>query len=434
VEFSRRHILKFASVPLLPFSSYRALSEERPGVHSADALVESLGVCVHLSYSNTVYGRFEDIIFPLMRDLGIRYARDGIPTGQKINSRGWQYVRGRKLVEIGVRFSCVTSDGLVFPTTLYSQLEDAFEWYTEGVAMIEGANESNLTRKPNWQTAVVEHQRALYSCIKQSSKLRQIPVAGPSLFIPGNDPAGNYADAVDFGNVHAYPGFAHPESTREGDLDVFIRGAEKNTGSKPIIVSETGYHAALQTTSRHPPVSEPVIARYLPRLALNCFRKNIHRTFIYELADTYNKGPADKESNFGLARATGEPKPGYVALKNLIALFSDKGASLKTRPLGVGLAGPNTSDVFMVIFQRSNREYLVPIWLGIRSWDPASKEALAPSIRPLSLRLDRSMKLVDVTTFDDTGNVKTEKKGSTARDVAVNVSDQLTVLRLVEAS
>ena len=435
MDVSRRNMLAYAAGMLLPFSSYEARADVPSLVFPADALVESLGVCVHLSYSNTVYGHFDDIIVPLARDLGIRYARDGIPTGPKATPRVWQYVRGREFVENGIKFSCVTVDALYGALrTDYAQLDDAFDWYAQGIDMFEGSNESNLTRKAEWPSAVVEHQRALYAYVKQSKKLQHIPVAGPALFIPGNVPAGDYSDAVDFGNVHAYPGSAHPESTRDGNLEFYIRGAAANTGDKPIIVSETGYHAALETTSGHPPVSEPMIARYLPRLALNCFRKNMRRTFIYELADTYNRGPADKESNFGLARSSGEPKAGYLALRNLIALFNDKGAVVQTRPLRAVLAGDNPTDAYVMVFQRSNREYLLALWLGIPGWNKDLKQTIEPTVRRFKLQLDRSMKIVEITTFDDSGNIKTEKNGATAPEIAVSVSDQLSVLRLVEVS
>lgn len=436
MNVSRRTALKYGTGALLLPLSLRKTRADAPSlVYSADSLVESLGVCVHLSYSNTIYGRFEDIILPLARDLGIRYARDGIPTGPKANARVWQYVRGRKFVENGIKFSCVTTDGLQGAArTLYSQLDDAFDWYAEGIDMIEGSNEANLSRKPEWSSVAVEHQRALYAYIKQSKKLQHIPVLGPSLFIPGNAPAGDYSDAVDFGNVHAYPGYAHPESARDGNLDFYIRGAATNTGNKPIVITETGYHAALETSSGHPPVSEPIIARYLPRLALNCLRRNVRRTFIYELADTHDRGPADKESNFGLARSSGQPKAGYFALRNLIALFDDKNANFQKRPLRAILAGENVTDAYVMVFQRSNREYLLALWLGIPGWNKSSLQALAPTVRRLNLQLDRAMKAIEISTFDDTGNVKTEKNGATARDIAVNVSDQLSVLRLIDAS
>lgn len=432
---SRRNILKYAAgaFVFLPFRD--GWAETQSPVYAADALVESLGVCAHLSYSNTIYGRVDDVILPLVRDLGVRYVRDGIPTGPGINARTWQYARSRKLVEIGVKFSCVTSDGVVgAPRTSYPQLEDAFEWYSEGIDMIEGSNETNLTRKPEWSSAVVEHQRALYSYVKQSEKLRRIPVAGPALFIPGNAPAGDYSDAVDFGNVHAYPGYAHPESTRDGKLDFYLEGARVNTGNKPVIISETGYHAALETKSGHPPVSEAMIARYLPRLVLNCFRRNIRRTYVYELADTHDRGPTDKESNFGLARASGQPKPGYYAIKNLIALFLDKGKPSQGRALGARLSGDDATDAYVMIFQRSSRDYLAAVWLGIQGWDRGALQTKAPVVRRLKLQLDRPMRAVETVLFDDSGNTKGEKKPATGGEIEVNVSDQLSVVRLVETS
>jgi len=39
--------------------------------------VDSIGVNVHLTYGGTPYERFEDLIKPKLKELGIRHIRDG---------------------------------------------------------------------------------------------------------------------------------------------------------------------------------------------------------------------------------------------------------------------------------------------------------------------------------------------------------------------
>ena len=45
----------------------------------ADALVDSIGVNVHLSYNDTSYRNYAEVIKPRLKEAGIRHIRDGCP-------------------------------------------------------------------------------------------------------------------------------------------------------------------------------------------------------------------------------------------------------------------------------------------------------------------------------------------------------------------
>ena len=72
----------------------------------ADAFVESVGVNVHLGYTDTPYGQ-EAAIRDKLLDLGVRYVRDGISQG-----RPDVYRRLRELAQHGVRANLIVGDPL----------------------------------------------------------------------------------------------------------------------------------------------------------------------------------------------------------------------------------------------------------------------------------------------------------------------------------
>ena len=122
------------------------------------------------------------------------------------------------------------------------------------------------------------------------------------------------------------------------------------------------------TSPVRPPSSlnQTVFAKYAPRLYLEYFRRGIARTFLYEFVDEvhgHRRRPG-KELRPTLQQRLA-PKPAYTALKSLIGLLKEPGASFvpgnlgrcptrSTRPSGYD----RTQYVRHVLMQRSNGEYL----------------------------------------------------------------------------
>ena len=429
IALSRRELLAAAAALLIdPLTAARAQSGTK--IYPASALVDSIGVCVHLSYSNTVYGRFDDIILPRMLECKIRRVRDGVPTGPKVTGREWIFRRGRALVAAGVKFSCVTVFNDPHNATDLAFLERSVGFYDGGVDLFEGPNEPNLGKTPNWPQALRDFQRDLYEYVKKSEGLRAVPVLGPSLTYGGPKLVGDLSAWMDFGNLHPYPGGRWPES---GNLDIHIADARASDGDKPLMATEVGYHSALETKRGHPPTSEAMIARYLPRLVLWNLLKGLRRNYIYEFADTHDRGPTDQESNFGLLRANGEPKPAFYAIKNLIALFDDAGGELKPKDLSFVILSPEP-DAHVMGFQRADGDYLLALWLGVSGWDIDARVALPDVIRDIDLQFDEKIVLVDLTRFGDDGAVFVEKRGTAGMRHSAKVSGNLCVLRVRRVS
>ncbi len=99
---------------------------------------------------------------------------------------------------------------------------------------------------------------------------------------------------------------------------------------RPVIATETGYHNSPNHTDglRMPGISEASTCKYFVRLLPEYYLRGVVRTYLYELLDLRRK-PLDAESNVGILRADGTPKPAYTSVKNLNALLSDPGPPFK---------------------------------------------------------------------------------------------------------
>src|SRR5262245_18123857 len=137
-----------------------------------------------------------------------------------------------------------------------------------------------------------------------------MPVFAPSMGNPNNDSnAGDLSARVNYGNMHPYPGGNQPMAS----LAYHVPRIQALSKSRPLVVTETGYHNAMSWFGGHPPVSETASARYIPRLFLEYYQMGYKRTYIHELMDEGSRLD-DRELNFGLVRNNGSVKPAYTAL------------------------------------------------------------------------------------------------------------------------
>jgi len=352
-------------------------------VRSADDFVNSIGVNLHLSYFRTAYGTgWATIIKPRLLALGIRHVRDA---GAVVPDDRWmQTVYGRlnELAEHGVRANLMIrlpragEDGTIpgFARLLHFALPAA-----EG---FEGLNEHDLSRRPNWVEEVRTSQQALYTAVKADPRTRDMPVYGPSMGRARNaSQVGDLSLWMDFGNIHPYPGGLTPlTNLRDHEAKVKVL-----TGDRPLVVTETGYHTAVDWTGEHPAVSEEAMGRYVPRLLLDYFAAGISRTYLYEFIDE-GQSLADREQAFGLLRSDGGEKPAYTSLRNLIRILEDPGPAFPTGQLDYSLQGDAAGLKTMVLQKRDGRYYLA-IWQEAQSYDPtARREALVPD-RSITLQL-----------------------------------------------
>ena len=393
----------------------------------SDSFVESVGVNVHLGYSDTVYGQF-DRIRSSLRGLGIRYVRDGIA-----QNRPDVYSRFRTLATDGIKLNAIVGDSLQRwgVGTLDQQLNTIEKELRTSVVSLEGPNEYDIQGDSNWVANLRDYQRRLWESSQSRPALSSLPVVGPSLVgRAAHDQLGDVSAWSDEGNMHPYPGGEAPD--RSSHLSDEFAMAAKNFGSDPVQATETGYNNALQTTSGHRPASERAAGIYMPRLYLEYFRRGVSRTFGYELIDSrVDPGLQDVEAHFGLLRGDFSEKPAATTLKQLIGLLADPGPSFTPGSLSYSLSGAPSSARQVLLQKRDGSFYLV-LWNQVSVWDTAARTELNPADAQVTLRLDQPIERAEIYKPSQSGAPSTTVAKPTS--VPVTLSEDVTVIRLVPAT
>lgn len=350
---------------------------------SADAFIETIGLNTRLTNVGTVYGRFTDIIKPRLAELGVRHLRDGGLT--KAND-GWMntvYGRMRELGALGIKFDLV-----MFPAENAPDSSSIYQWdrflnYAGPVAEnFEGLNEWDLRgRSPEWATKVASYQQALWAKVKNDPRIAGRPVFGPSMGLSPNARfVANLNSWLNYGNLHAYPGGNPPSRF----LAYNTEWMNYISPGKRYVVTETGYHNALQWQLDHPAVSEYAASHYIPRLFLEYFAAGYPRTYLQELIDAGPDNITNRESSFGLLRNDGSPKPAYTALKNMITLLKDKGPGFQTGSLSYTLSGDQT-NLKTLLLQKRNGTFYLAMWQGGPAYDLEAKRDIIQAQRGVTI-------------------------------------------------
>jgi hypothetical protein len=368
-----------AALAIVP--SAAASDSHKPS--DADTFVESIGVNTHTYYSDTVYGEQFGTVKQRLAELGVRHIRENLEP-----ERPDQYQGLRELAGMGVKSTLILGDpsgGTEELDTLTSILGSELQGAVDAV---EGPNEFDTRGGSDWQPRLAEYQQQLYDKVKGNPALASLPVIGPSIIHRQSQEAmGDIPGMLDYGNIHSYPNGEAPE----GNLTPYLEHAATNSGSKPVMATETGYHNALNWNGEHNPTSEEAAATYLPRLFLEYFRRGVSRTFSYELLDEKpDPGLGDRESNFGLLHNDLSPKPAFVALRNMIEILRDPGPSFEGSPIDYTVSG-DRGGLHEVLLQKRDGSFYLALWRASSVWDPTSRANVAAPEGTVDVELQRTV-------------------------------------------
>jgi hypothetical protein len=350
---------------------------EHPARSAAD-FVDSIGVNIHLHYTDTVYSAFDTIVRPRLVELGVRHVRDAVYTYDGVSGDTFVYRRMRRLGQDGIRFTLITSiETERSERTDLSMLGRVQRWTGGAVDAFEGANEPDLSGAAEWVTRTRDLQRDLWNAVTSDPTLGDVDVIGPSAaWEPGA--LGDVSAWTDYGNWHPYPGGECP-ACRDGDDQSYqsrMAAYGEPTGNDPLMATETGYHNAVVGEQDHRPVSERAAAAYLPRLLFEHFDRGITRSYLYELIDQRDDlDRTDREGNFGLLRNDGSRKPAFVAVRNLIRLLADPGPAFSPSPLRFELVDA-TPEVGHTVLQKRDGRHYIALWLREPSYDTDTRRDL----------------------------------------------------------
>lgn len=357
---------------------------------AADGVVHSIGLNVHMSYFQTVYGKgFSSVVKPRLAALGVRHLRDNATVVSDNNWMNTVYGRMRELTQLGMRFALVVEPG---PSGSYTNLDHWPRLLSYALPVVEnfqGLNEHDLSGRASWPAEVKAFQLALWNKVKSDARTKNMPVFGPTLGRPGNAPlVGDISNTLNYSSINSYPGGQTPLAT----LDYHRTKLQPMTKSRGFVSTETGYHTATSWTGAHPPVSEQAQARYTPRLILEYYNAGLPRTYLYELVDQ-GTSLSNREMRFGLLRADGSEKPAYRALANMIAVLKDQGPAFTPGSLPFTITGDQTGLQKMLLQKRDGRFYLA-LWTNAASFNLTSLADIGLVGRNITVRFDTPMRKV----------------------------------------
>lgn len=431
-SLTRRNLLSAAPLALVAASGLQAIPARAQTVASAstEAFLDSVGVCGHFTRPTGIYPEQFDRIVPELEALGVRHLRDdGLITAR--DSRDSPVFRRlRRIVAAGVRLTIICYDNLnPYVSTPLDRLADFYDWCDAGIDVFEGSNEPNLTKDPqNAPLISAEHQAALHDTIRSVPRLSAVPVAAPSYVLSNRALALDLKNACDYGNIHAYAGMEHPETTGPGALSKSVAASAHIAAGRPVLATEMGYHTSLQTNTFHFPVTEGIKARYMPRMLLWCFISGIRRSYIYEMVSSFAADETNPESSFGLLRHDLSRTPAYEAVRALLSLCrAERQTGPEERQLDFLTADSQRLSLHLT---RTDGALLVPVWLGISGWQWPARIENPPAERIATFSVAGQHSHVIAHRFRDDGSVSQQTITQESGQYRLSVSDQLTVLEV----
>lgn len=388
----------------------------------ANAFVDSIGVATHLRYLDTAYGRYDDIIKPRLQELGLHHIRDGGKDAgffEKLND----------LATVGIKSTLVMDirDG-IYPSNVVGEV---IKPVLGAIAAVEGPNEWDVQPQLEYEgkrfpEGLRDYQAGLYEAVNGDKTTSSIPVLMPSLAFPSNADQLGRLQSLNFGNMHSYAGGNIPSQ----DLDSkWIPNTQIVSGERPIVSTECGWHNAVDDPhASQPGVSEQASAKYVPRLYLEYFNRDVQRAFIYELID--ERPAPDQENNFGLLRADGSRKPAFTAVKNLITLLQDSEAEFRPQTLRYSMAG-DLNDVHHTLLQKRDGRFYLILWQEVPSFDLERKVDLNPPSRAITLTFPTAVR--EAITFNPLDSTTPIAQTTDVTELQIDVPDYPIIVELKTA-
>ena len=262
-----------------------------------------------------------------------------------------------------------------------------------------------------------------------STSVSGFPIYGPSLTSPAAfDTLGDVSAYYDTANLHNYMSGRHPGTPGWGEngygsIDWNLSLGAPLRAGQTRRDDQTGYWDDPAVPQSVPAT---VVARYMPRLLLEQYRKGLTRTYIYELVDAPVAGIA-AHSGYGLVRADGTPKPSFRAVANLLRVFNDPGKVMPPVPFGYTVDG-GTEAVRHMAFQKKDGSTLLAIWIEASAYDLDKRQTLEVPPQTVKVTVREAFPLARTYRWLEDGNVTESATGAGQATLTIPVTDSLTVL------
>jgi hypothetical protein len=352
---------------------------------SADGLVETVSIQMKLNGNDTYLSKWSTVTRPRLLELGVRHIRGMLnPAPGTISKYQDLAANGIKLTagcwprngNYSDASHCIAQANAIGPAVI-----DAFEGWNE----VDGGKAGS-----DWPLDWVKWEITLWNAYNGNSTWASRPLYANSLaHAVSADKLGDRSAILDYGNLHSYPAAGPPSNISDSWIPQWTQVA----GSKPLVVTETGYHTCITCTNGNG-ISLLAQSKYLGRLIFEYYNRGIKRSNIYELLDE-GTSTTTREDNWGLIKYNGTLKPAFTTLKNIIALLRDPGSSFSPGRLSYGLSDALSSTHYTLLQKRDGRFYLV-LWQELSVWNIKGKSDIRNPDNAVTLTLGSSAKAIRV--------------------------------------
>ncbi|WP_374471607.1 hypothetical protein [Phenylobacterium sp.] len=400
-------------------------------VIEARAFLDRLGVNGHVSWPGHYPYSDTDRVAGAMAYVGVRNLRD------YINSSSLSVFD--RLAARGVRFNLLLNPKVGLDNYL-GWARGLAQAYPGSVVALEGPNEVD-----KWPVtfggltgyrAAAATQRALYAQAKADPVLRGVPVYNVTvsgISRESSDALGDLSAHADYANVHPYyragqQSWGHSRLDTRYTLRNYLASARWTAPGRPVVVTETG-----STTARRAPigVSEPVQAKQILNSIMAAAKHGAAATYVYELVDSHDNGPADTESHYGLYRYDWSPKPAAHALHNLTRIVGRRSAPARSPLPRYSLAGLPPTGASLLL-RRPDGGYDIVLWSEPDLWDESAARPLA--VEPTPVELTLTSEHAALALYDPLVGDRPVRTWKAARSITIPLAGHPVVLELAPSA
>jgi hypothetical protein len=403
--------------------TFKPGSMPAPPVVRAFDFYSKLGVNGNLDSGGSVTNELAD-----MNYLGIKNIRSSIYGASAADANNWASTDALLSAQ-GVRQHIDLQAGAGIPFNLMSDWINALKTYIimpYGANMVTGVSGPNEVDSGQYFAykglsgiaAANAVQADLYTAMKADPALNGIPVDFWPLAFPGNFASvGDQTANCDRANLHDYYGVDNSGGQSYGGIvpvamQGYLSDERKVCNRSKFITTETGYGSTTCTGCAQS-ASEYAQTRLVLMDMLDHLRNpNLDEVYYF----TLRWGAPQTGGNWGLINDDGTPKPSGVAVKNLVALLKDPGATAATFNPGsksYSLTGmPLNAQNFIIA--KSSGAFDIMLWREDQIWNVANATpiSLTPAAVTVTFPSSASGSVYDptvgtspISTFSNTSTV-----------------------------
>jgi polygalacturonase len=359
--------------------------------------VDGIGVNTHLRFAGVYATAFDSIIFPKLKQSGIKHIRDALPYDGFLSASQIPLIKNRfiKLFDsCGIKVSYLLDNKKVVDSLLlrdsaaYLSVFQTTPHLNATIQYLEGFNEPDLSiygwDTANWHTLTYAIQKGLWNKAHSMPELSGINVVSASLVTYYNAARmgriaaltpyfSNYSDYANYHpydaggqNTNFFPGYTYDWNKRNTGMDTIRH-------NKPWMITEIGYENALNWNLPSSPGYQPASYHYISELAagkyysvlfMEMFKRGAKKVYGYEFIDLNTSDQSNDANNFGIIHTDGTEKPAFRAIRNTLSILHDDSTSFALSPLTYTLSG-DMSGINNALYQKINGHYYLALWQGI---------------------------------------------------------------------